>query len=122
MVDNQHSDPVLRLSNLLMLRGHYVPSPALYTHPEVSPLFADFIGFPPLLLQAGSSELLRDEAVRVAHKAHAAGVDVEVDLARNPACVPGHAIPAQVGAGDRAHRGFRQPAHRLAGLTRTLAS
>ena len=80
MVDNQHSDPVLRLSNLLVLRGHYVPSPALYTHPEVSPLFADFTGFPPLLLQAGSSELLRDEAVRVAHKAHAAGVDVAVEL------------------------------------------
>jgi len=80
MVDNQHSDPVLRLANLLVLRGHYVPSPALYTHPEVSPLFADFIGFPPLLLQAGSSELLRDEAVRGAHKAHAAGVDVEVEV------------------------------------------
>jgi monoterpene epsilon-lactone hydrolase len=48
----------------------------------VSPLFADFSGFPPLFLQAGNSELLRDEAIRTAHKAHGAGVDVELELWR----------------------------------------
>lgn len=80
MVDNEGRDPLFRLSDLLVLRRMYVPSPHLYTHPEVSPLFADFQGFAPLLLQAGSSEMLRDEAVRTAHKAHAAGVDVELEL------------------------------------------
>lgn len=80
MVDNAGRDPLLRLGDMLVLRRHYVPSPHLYTHPEVSPLFADFHGFAPLLLQAGSSEMLRDEAVRTAHKAHAAGVDVELEL------------------------------------------
>lgn len=80
MVDNEDRDPLFRLSDLLVLRRHYVPSPHLYTHPEVSPLFADFKGFAPLLLQAGSHEMLRDEAVRTAHKAHAAGVDVELEL------------------------------------------
>lgn len=80
IVENQGRDPMLRLSDLLVLRRHHVPSPHLYTHPEVSPLFGDFAGFPPLLLQTGSSELLRDEAVRTARKAHAAGVDVELEL------------------------------------------
>ncbi len=80
MIDNGNRDPMLRLSDLLVLRRNYVPSPQLYTHPEVSPLFADFSGFPPLLLQAGSSEMLRDEAIRTAQKAHDAGVDVEVEL------------------------------------------
>lgn len=80
MVDNQHCDPLFRLSDLLVLRRHYVPSPQLYTHPDVSPLFANFQGFPPLLLQAGSTEIFRDEAVRTAHKAHAAGVDVELEI------------------------------------------
>jgi epsilon-lactone hydrolase len=80
MVDNQDLDPMFSLGDLLVLRRHYVPSPLLYTHPEVSPLFADFEGFAPLLLQAGSDEMLRDEAVRTAHKAHAAGVDVELEL------------------------------------------
>lgn len=80
MVENQGRDPMLRLSDLLVLRRHYVPSPHLYTHPEVSPLFGDFAGFPPLLMQTGSCEILRDEAVRAARKAHAAGVDVELEL------------------------------------------
>jgi monoterpene epsilon-lactone hydrolase len=80
MVDNQRSDPMLSLPNLLVLRDCYVPSPELYSDPDVSPLFADFAGFPPLFLQAGSSELLRDEAVRTAQRAHAAGVDVELEL------------------------------------------
>ncbi len=79
-VDNEKRDAMLCLSNLLVLRGLYVPSPQWYTHPEVSPLFADFHGFPPLFLQAGMSELLRDEATRAAHKAHQAGVDVELEL------------------------------------------
>jgi acetyl esterase/lipase len=80
MVDNEGRDPLFRLGDLLVLRRHYVPSPQRYTHPEVSPLFADFSGFAPLLLQAGSSEMLRDEAVRTAHKAHAAGVAIALEL------------------------------------------
>jgi len=73
-------DPMLRLSALLVLRKHYVPTPELYTHPEVSPLFGDFRGFPPLFFQVGSTEMLRDEAVRAADKAYEAGVDVELEL------------------------------------------
>lgn len=73
-------DPMIRFASLLVLRRHYVPSPELYTNPEVSPLFADFEGFPPLFIQAGSAELLRDEATRTAEKADAAGVDVELEL------------------------------------------
>ncbi len=76
-------DPLLRLSALLVLRRHYVPSPELYMHPDVSPLFGDFSGLPPLFFQAGSTEMLRDEAVRAADKAHAAGVDVELELWRD---------------------------------------
>ena len=80
MVACEGSDPMIRLASLLVLRRHYVPSPHLYTSPEVSPLFGEFGGFPPLFFQAGSTELLRDEATRAADKAHAAGVDVELEL------------------------------------------
>ncbi len=73
-------DPMIQLSALLVLRQFYVPSPYQYTDPEVSPLFAEFAGFPPLFLQAGSTEMMRDEAIRAADKAHAAGVDVELEL------------------------------------------
>lgn len=73
-------DPVVTLADLVLLRDHYVPSAHLYTDPDVSPLFADFVGYPPLLLQVGHFELLRDESVRVAAKAQAAGVTVELEL------------------------------------------
>jgi acetyl esterase/lipase len=80
MADYDGHDPILQLRTLLVLRRCYVPSPHQYIDPEVSPLFADFSGFPPLFLQAGSNEMLRDEAVRAADKAHAAGVDVELEI------------------------------------------
>ncbi len=78
--DNEALDPMLSLADVLVLRRCYLPSPTLYTDPDVSPLFADFTGLPPLFLQAGSSEILRDEALRTAERAHAAGVDVELEL------------------------------------------
>jgi len=45
--------------------------------PLVSPLYGDFSGFPPLLVHAGTDEVLRDDAMRVAQRAQAAGVTVE---------------------------------------------
>ena len=48
----------------------------LITHPYVSPLFGDFTGFPPLLIQCGDAECLRDEGTLLAHKASLAGVQV----------------------------------------------
>ena len=46
----------------------YLPQRALSTHPHVSPVFGDFAGMPPLLLVVGSTELLLDDSVRVAHR------------------------------------------------------
>jgi epsilon-lactone hydrolase len=45
-------------------------------NPLASPLFADLAGLPPLLLQVGSEEMLRDDNARLAAKAEAAGVAV----------------------------------------------
>ena len=73
-------DPMIRRASLLVLRRHYVPSRFPFTNPDISPMFADFRGLPPLLFQVGSTELLRDEAMRAANKAHAANVDVELEL------------------------------------------
>lgn len=46
----------------------YLADPALRTHPHASPLFGDFAGMPPLLLIAGSTELLLDDSVRLAQR------------------------------------------------------
>ncbi len=44
--------------------------------PLASPLFASLAGLPPLLIQAGTADLLLSDAQRLAAKADAAGVDV----------------------------------------------
>lgn len=49
--------------------------------PLLSPaVLADLGGFPPLLLQAGSNEMLLDDSTRLAERARAAGVDVILDI------------------------------------------
>ena len=44
--------------------------------PLASPLYADYAGLPPLLLQVGDAEVLLSDTTRVTEKARAAGVDV----------------------------------------------
>jgi epsilon-lactone hydrolase len=48
--------------------------------PLISPVFADLRGLPPLLIQAGSHELLLDDAVRLAARAAADDVRVTLDI------------------------------------------
>ena len=43
----------------------------------------DLSGFPPMLLQAGGNEVLLDDAIRMAERARAAGVDVILDVTAN---------------------------------------
>jgi len=49
-------------------------------NPLASPLYADLSGLPPLLIHVGSDEILRDDSTRVAEKARATGVPVELKL------------------------------------------
>lgn len=60
--------------------------------------YADMTGFPPLLLQAGTDELLLDDSVRLAERAREAGVDVVLDITAD---VP-HVFQAFVGTLDEA--------------------
>lgn len=50
------------------------------TDPLVSPLYGDLAGLPPLILHASDSELLRDDTLRLAERAGAAGVPVTLKL------------------------------------------
>jgi epsilon-lactone hydrolase len=49
-------------------------------HPYASPLYADLRGLPPILIQAGDAEILRDDSARFAVAAQAAGVDVTLEI------------------------------------------
>jgi monoterpene epsilon-lactone hydrolase len=68
-------DPMILASSLqkcsAAYRGNSDPR-----NPLMSPLYGDLAGLPPLLLQCGSEEMLRDDSARLAAKAKAAGVNV----------------------------------------------
>jgi len=68
-------------------------------HPWLTPaVSADLTGFPPLLLQAGTNELLLDDATRLATRAREAGADVILDVTAD---VP-HVFQTFVGVLDEA--------------------
>jgi monoterpene epsilon-lactone hydrolase len=46
----------------------------------ISPIFADLSGLPPLIIQAGTHEVLLDDAVRLAERAITAEVEVTLDV------------------------------------------
>ena len=50
------------------------------TNPYLSPLFGDYEGFPPMLIQVGSYEMLLSDSVMLARKAKEAGVKVRLSI------------------------------------------
>lgn len=97
-------DPIFAPGDLAWLLGQYVAG-ADAAAPEVSPLFADLSGLPPLLIQAGSSELLLDDAVRLAGRAASAEVAVTLEVLPRQVHVFQHAdSPEAVAALARAGR------------------
>lgn len=69
------NENVLRASAHMYLDGR-LPEET----PLASPLYADLHGLPPLLIQAGSAEMLLDDSRRLADAAKAAGVDVTFEV------------------------------------------
>jgi monoterpene epsilon-lactone hydrolase len=49
-------------------------------NPLASPLYANLTGLPPLLIHVGEDEVLRDDSTRLAERARAAGVRVELKV------------------------------------------
>lgn len=91
----------LALATVLYLRDHEMPLPAavitmsawtdldyrLWTppyvgnaspnNPYISPIYGEYHGFPPMLMQVGGDELLLNDTIAVAQRAKAAGVFVQ---------------------------------------------
>lgn len=60
--------------------GELYADGAPLTQPYVSPLFGEFHGFPPTLLQVSDAEVFLDDSTRVAAKLRAAGVPVTLEV------------------------------------------
>ncbi len=72
-------DPIVSREMLLGWAKLYLGDHDART-PLVSPLYADFHGIPPLLIQVGSSEVLLDDATRLAERASTAGVNTALEV------------------------------------------
>jgi monoterpene epsilon-lactone hydrolase len=79
MRSKEGADPIFVADDLRAYVDRYLGGSAP-THPLASPLFADLSGLPPLLVQVGANELLLDDAVRLAGRAGADGVEVTLEV------------------------------------------
>lgn len=71
-------DPIINPNALSALAPVYLGTDHQLTDPYVSPLFGDYHGIPPILLQVGDCEVLLDDSTRLA--THAAGHGCAVTL------------------------------------------
>jgi acetyl esterase/lipase len=75
LLSNAATDPQVTRASLERMAARYLGGVSPYS-PYASPLFADFAGFPPLLIQVGGAEALLDDSVRLARAAEKAGCQV----------------------------------------------
>lgn len=78
MITNAKRDPWLTMDTKVLFDyyvGRHNPR-----DPLISPLYADFANFPPLVIHVGTDEILLNDSTRLAEKAKAAGVDVQIKI------------------------------------------
>jgi acetyl esterase/lipase len=71
-------DPMVKKDGLRQIASLYLGNADPRT-PLAAPLYADLTGLPPLLIHVGTAETLLDDSNRLAEKAHAAGIDVDIE-------------------------------------------
>lgn len=79
-MDEITNDPMLSRASIRHFAGFYLKGGIDPKAPLAAPLYANLTGLPPLLVQASRHEVLRDDAIRIADKARAAGVDCTLEL------------------------------------------
>jgi acetyl esterase/lipase len=78
-ISKAKEDPLIEADGLRGMAAAYLGS-ASPKNPSASPIYTNFAGLPPLLIQVGSAEILLDDATRLAARAGAAGVKVRLDI------------------------------------------
>jgi acetyl esterase/lipase len=76
---NAAADPLLNAEDAAQFVEYYLAGADPRT-PYASPLYGDSFGLPPTMIQVGSDEMLRDDAVRMAERMRAAGCRVELEI------------------------------------------
>jgi epsilon-lactone hydrolase len=79
METKREADPLLSRENLQLRVPDYTAGQDAALG-LISPIFADLSGLPPLIIQAGSHEVLLDDAIRLARQAATADVQITLDI------------------------------------------
>ena len=72
-------DPIISSKSMPFFVEHYLGKTDP-RNPLASPVFGDYRGIPPLLIQVGEHEMLRDDSIRVADKARKDGATVKLEV------------------------------------------
>lgn len=75
---NARRDSMLPAQRIHEAARLYAPTAQL-DHPDVSPLFADLSGLPPLSVHVGTTEILLDDSQRLVERARLHGVSAELE-------------------------------------------
>jgi acetyl esterase/lipase len=99
-------DPLFTKDSLNEIVALYLAGADPNQHMLSPAILADLTGLPPMLLQAGTNEVLLDDSTRMAARATAAGVDVVLDITAD---VP-HLFQSFAGILDEADQGLDRAA------------
>lgn len=72
-------DPIISARTMPIFRDLYLGKSDPRS-PLASPVFGDYHGIPPLLIQVGEHEMLRDDSIRAANKARSDAVSVKLEV------------------------------------------
>lgn len=78
--ENTDIDPMITTNYIQAVRTAYAGEGADLSDPRFSPLFGNFTGFPPVLIQAGSHEILLSDSVRLRDRLVMAGVPCRLEV------------------------------------------
>jgi epsilon-lactone hydrolase len=79
LTSGARTDPLVSWETSVLHARRYVGQ-HLPGEPLISPLFAELLGLPPMLLQVGEHEVLRSDSERFAQSARQAGVQVTLEV------------------------------------------
>ena len=77
--EHRDDDPMLTMDYIRAVRGVYAPGQDL-SSPKLSPLFGDLRRFPPVLIQAGTNEILLSDSVRLRDRLVQAGTPCRLEV------------------------------------------
>ena len=77
---NASNDPYISRDAISAFRDLYIENESDLKDPYASPVYGDYDGFPPLLIQVGGREVLLDDSLKVAEKAKKSGCKVKLEV------------------------------------------